>query len=96
LLRLGSGGGFLLHLRLFGGQGMPRHLEAVDTDIVPDGISVQSVTTVDGITGIRRTGGRQAQQRYGTNHNTQRFHLHFLLLAIQKAKSSLGPIWKSV
>jgi len=95
-LRLGSGDGFLLHHRLFGGQGMPGYRKAVDTDIVPDGVSVQPVATVDGITRLRPDGRSQAQQSHGTYHNTQRLHFHSLLMAAQKAKSSLGPIWKSV
>ena len=72
------------------------YLEAVGADIVPDRISVQSVAAVDGITGLRPHVGGHAQQSHGPHHNTQLFHFQFPLLAVQKAKSILGPAWKSV
>lgn len=95
-LRFGSRDGLLLHRRLFGGQGMRGHLEAIDTDIVPDGVCVQPATAVNGITGLCPNGRSQGQPNHGTHHHTQDFHFHFPLLAVQKAKSSLGPTWKSV
>jgi hypothetical protein len=55
------------------------NFEAIDADIVPNGISVQCVTAVDGITRIRGDGGRRAQKRNCcTCHRNQPFHDHFL------------------
>ena len=78
------------------------NLEAIDADIVSNGISVQPVATVNGIARISADSGRCAQECYRcASHHNQPFHDHsrcqiFLLPIIQKAKSSLGPIWKSL
>jgi hypothetical protein len=70
---------------------MRGYLEAIDADIVPDGVCVQPATAVDGIAGLCPNGRSQTQQNHGTHYNTQGFHFHFPLLAVQKAKSILGP-----
>jgi hypothetical protein len=79
--------------RLLSSQGMPWNLKAIRTDIIPKCIGVHPRTALDGIAPLRRGDGRGAREHYYcTGRRNEVLHDHFLLLLIQKAKSSLGPI----
>ena len=41
-------------------EGVLGNFETIDTDIVPDSVSIQSITAIDRITGVRTSCGNRA------------------------------------